>query len=304
MTGRWNVPEKIEKAGTARVFSGGACNILDGDGQLLRNVERDAINDWLTEKDIVFYDPQIHPDTHGTEYNYEVHHPIEVAARRSAQLHLYEVSPRTFGGITSFEIAVDSFSYESPMVIYYSDGNAGEDKIPQHSSSGHPLFVPYGLVDRRNEAATKAHYKEFVKNANNMRKYLARFAEEMSTLTVIFGEHAHENDIVITSERMHASDLFRAVVLAASGQRTFVNFKGGPETRDEKGNPLLMVPSDPPINEMRALLDQYMDEGNQLRRMIAKMMEVNVFVRIVYTQHAAIAALEELMRIKNFPEFA
>jgi len=34
---------------------------------------------------------------------------------------------------------------------------------------------------------------------------------------------------------------------------------------------------------MRALLDQYVDEGNELRRSIAELVSINVFVRVVYT---------------------
>ena len=63
-----------------QVFSGGACNILNVDGVLLRNTERDPINEWLTEMDLWLFDPQIHPDTHGEEYDYRKHFPLEVAA--------------------------------------------------------------------------------------------------------------------------------------------------------------------------------------------------------------------------------
>jgi len=58
---RWSITQEIATAHRTQVFSGGACNILDGEGKLLRNGERDPINDWLTEKNIVFFDPQITP---------------------------------------------------------------------------------------------------------------------------------------------------------------------------------------------------------------------------------------------------
>jgi hypothetical protein len=295
-TGRWSVTESLTKSKLAQVFCGGACNILDGEGHLRRNAERDKINDWLTEKGLFLFDPQIHPDTHGEDYNYSKHHPIEIAARRAAQVRLYEVSPRTFGGITSLEVAMDSFRWREPMVIYFSDGNAGRDEIPAHSDTGHPLFVPYGI---HHDSAMRAHYQEFLKNGNHMRKYLVRFAQEMDTLTVIYGERPHESDIVITPYRMHAVDLFRAMVTAASGQRVFVNFTGGKEARDDEGNPLFLLPATPPPMEMKSLLDQYVDEGCQLRRMMAKLLVVTVYLRIVYTQGAAIFALEELLRIKK-----
>ncbi len=290
------VREMVDVSKT-QVFSGGACNILDANGQLLRNTERDPINKWLTDMDVWFFDPQIHPDTHGEEYDYRKHHPLEVAARGAAGINLYEVSPRTFGGITSFEIASDHFREHEPMVIYFSDGSSNHDKIPAHSEKGHPLFVPFGLDHSYD--AREAHYREFIKNGNNMRKYLMGFARQMDKLTVTFGTELQNTDIVISPERMHAADLFRAVVLASSGQRVIVTFTGGTGARDEFGNPRFLAPNDPLEIEMDALLDQYVDEGNELRRAIASLVEISVFVRVVYTQRSVLLALEEVFSISD-----
>lgn len=296
MTVKWSLTQELSNAHLTQVFSGGACNILNSEGTLLRNKERDQINDWLTEQGITFFDPQVHPDTHGVEYDYDIHHPLEIAAREAAKINMYEVSPLTFGGVTSFEIAADHFRYEEPTVIYYSDGNSKNDTIPAHSPKGHPLFTPMGI--RANKDAMNAHYREFVKNGNNMRKYLIHFADMMPTLSVNFGDAA-KGDILITPQRMHAADLFEAVVRAASNERVFVTFTGGPEARDGKGNPLFLLPGNPNEVEMRTLLDQYVDEGNELRRRIAELVEVSVFVRVVYTQKSVIQALSEVLKIRG-----
>jgi hypothetical protein len=281
----------------AQVFSGGACNILDADGNLLRNTERDPINEWLTEMDLWLFDPQIHPDTHGEQYDYRKHHLLEIAARNVAGINLYEVSPRTFGGITSLEIASDHFREHEPMVIYFSDGNKNRDVIPAYSTKGHPLFVPFGI--EHSQKAKDAHYREFIKNGNNMRKYLMSFARIMDSLTVTFGSEDQHTDVVISPERMHAADLFRAVVSAASGERVIVTFTGGPEAHDEFGNPRFLAPSNPPEIEQDVLLDQYVDEGNELRRAIASLVEISVFVRVVYTQKSVLIALEEVLQISG-----
>lgn len=294
---QWSITTAMNVAPQTQVFSGGACNIRNAEGKLLRNQERDRINDWLTRKGIRFYDPQIHPDTHDIEYDFGVHHPLEIAARTAAKINLYEVSPYTFGGISSFEIAIDCFRWHEPMVIYYSDGNPNADVIPKHSNKGHPLFVPQGI--HHNEVAMKAHYQEFIKNGNNMRKYLMGFAREMGTLTTTFSDNPAKGDVVITPERMHATDLFEAVVRAASNTRVFVTFTGGRNARDARGNPKFILPENPPEVEMHALLDQYVDEGNALRRRIAEMVGINVFTRIVYTQESAILALGEVLKIKG-----
>lgn len=294
MNSRWKSITDLNSAQNTKVFSGGACNILNAQGQLLRNGERDFINNWLSAQNIPFFDPQIHPETHGCEYDYQTHHPLEMAARKAAKINLYEVSPRTFGAITSFEIAADHFQYGEKVVIYYSDGDPEKDAVPVHSRRGHPLFVPHGIHD--NDAASQAHLREMVKNGNNMRKYLMQFARSMETLTVTFGNVVHKGDVIITPERIHAAELFSAVVRAASGERVFVNFIGGPETRDEKGNPMF-IPAKPLSEiELHALLDQYVDEGNELRRAIAELVEISVFVRVVYTQKSAILALDELLK--------
>lgn len=300
---KWSITQNLATVRQTQVFSGGACNILNEAGELLRNKERDSINDWLTERGVVFFDPQIHPDTHGEEYDFAKHHPLEMAARLFAKINLYEVSPRTFGGITSMEVAYDRFHSLEPMVIYYSDGDANRDSIPAHSDTGHPLFVPDGI--HTSEIAINAHYREFIKNGNNMRRYLMRFAREMdkqNLLTVSFTDRPQPGDIVISPDRMHAAQLFKAVVDAASGKRVYVTFTGGPNSRDDKGNPMFMIPDNPPEVEMHAFLDQYVDEGNELRRAIAELIHVNVFVRVVYTQASAKLALEELLRIRGMIE--
>lgn len=292
----WNVTEKIETAHLTQVFSGGACNILDSEGNLIRNTERDAINEWLSEQKVLFFDPQIHPDTHGVEYEFEKHSRLEIAARAAAQLDLYEISPRTFGGITSLEIAADHFRWKEPMVIFYSDGDDTQDRIPDHSEYGYPLFKPFNLHD--NDKSNRAHYREMRKNANNMRKYLVHFAREMSTLTVNFRGRPKHGDIVLTSDRMHAADIFEAVVRAATDDRVFIHFPEDETVIDEAGNPLFVGPENPSDAELHALLDQYEDEGNDLRKRIADLIGVNVFVRVVYTRASAILALKELLTMK------
>ncbi len=291
----WKLVQHMDQIDDIVVFSGGACNIRGADGELLRNRERDDINDWLSRNDILFYDPQIHPDTHGTHYEFDIHQPLEVAARHKAKINLFEISPRTFGGSTALEIAVDEFRYGDPTIIFFSDGNFRQDVIPAHSSDGYPLFIPHSMY--QNDTTRMTHYREFVKAANRMRKYFMKFAEDLQALTVTFGSETFDGDIIITPTRMHAADLFRAVVKSASGQRTMVNFIGGSETRDENGYPIFTAPESPLQADLMTLLDQYTDEGNALRREVAELVRINVFSRVVYTQRAAIDALRDLLTV-------
>ena len=294
---RWNLINDLADAYKIQVFSGGACNIRNDEGKLLRNVERDDINDWLPSHNVIFHDPQIHPDTHGTEYTYELHHPLEIAAREAAHISLFEISPRTFGGVTSMEIALEEFAAQQPTIIFFSDGDNDIDVIPAHSKNGYPLFAPYGI--KTSESARRAHYAEMIKNANRMRRYMLRFAEDLHALTVSFGQETFDGDVVITPQRIHAADMFEAVTNAAAGRRVVVNFTGGDKARDKKGNPIFIAPEYPNPVDLRMLLDQYIDEGNALRHRICDLVRINVYVRVVYTQRTAIQALEDLMRIKG-----
>ncbi len=294
---KWNVTEELKTAHMTQVFSGGACNILDEHGNLLRNRERDAINDWLSQKDIFFYDPQIHPETHGVEYNYEEHSRLEVAAREAAQVNLYEVSPRTFGGVTSLEIALDHLRWHEPMVIYYSDGDAENDRVPDHDERGFPVFVPYGLG--KDEAANLAHLREMRKNANHMRRYLLRFSLTVPELVIVFGGRHRKKDIQITPDQMHAADIFEAVVRAASGEKVVVYFPKRQTPIDNWGNPLFQAEDKPRGIQQELLLDQYVREGNLLRERMATLIEMKVFLRVAYTQRSAILAMEELLRMRG-----
>ncbi len=297
MVSNWNLAKDLSETEKVVVFSGGACNIWDANGKRLRNAERDQINAWLTRNDVLFYDPQIHPDTHGTTYDYEIHQPMEVGARKNAKINLFEISPRTFGGATALEIAIDEFRYREPSIIFFSDGNNEKDIIPAHSTDGYPLFAPYGIHD--NDIARETHYNEFIKSSNRMRKYLMHFAEDLSALTITYGEQTFEGDIVITPDRMHAADFFRALVRAATGHRTILNFTGGDKAMDTDGYPLLVAPRKPRKAQLKSYLDQYVDEANALRRAIAELVRINVFSRVVFTQRAATDALRDLMRVQG-----
>jgi len=297
MNQKWNSAENIDTAKQVKVFSGGACNIRDGNGNLLRNQERDKINVWLTKRNVLFFDPQIHPDTHGIEYDYQVHHPMELVARDAAEINLFEVSPRTFSGVTSIEIAIEEFRKAKPTIIFFSDGNNDRDFMPAHSPDGFPLFIPHGIRD--SDVARHAHYNELVKNANRMRQYLMLFTEQLDALTVTFNQQSYEGDIIITPYRVHGAELFQAVINASSGKRTNVNCIGGDAARDERGNPRLLAPENPREMDLRSYVDQYVDEGNLLRRAICELVHINVLMRVVFTQDAAINALDNLLRYKG-----
>jgi hypothetical protein len=98
-------------------------------------------------------------------------------------------------------------------------------------------------------------------------------------------------------------DMFKAAIKAADGERVFVNFAGGDNMRDEKGLPLFILPEEPNETRLDSLLDQYVDEGCELRKAIAELVEIGVFLRVVYTQRSAIVALDEMFKAKGIKPY-
>ena len=292
----WTVIRDTAMVRYTQVFLGGACKLIDDGGEFIRNSSRDSICNWLTQKDIRFFDTQLFSDTDSCEYDYRNYFKLVEMAREQAVVNFYEISPRNFGALTALEIFVDHLHHNKPMVIFFSSGSQ-EDRIPDHTDRGYPLFVPYGI--HYNENSSKANYKELVTVANNMRDYTLRIARQWGSLTITFSGRAGPNDIVLTPDRIHASDILTGIVLAGEGQRVFVHFDDATTNRDEKGNPLINLPTHPREMEMHALLDQYVDEGNELRKRVSELVRNNAYVRIVYSVRAAILALEELLQFKR-----
>lgn len=145
--------EKLRSSGRQFVFTGGACNILHPQGNQ-RNPGRDELMGWLESQRVWFFDPQIHPSTHGRNYDYDIHGPGEKLAREKALVTVYELSPYSYGGVTIMEALTDGCKGKQ-VIIWYSGGpDSFDDK-------GRPLFTPLTTESPNGIAA-----------ANSMRKNL------------------------------------------------------------------------------------------------------------------------------------
>ncbi len=166
-----------DKANQTVVFSGGACNALNDDGMLVRNTTRDGLNAWLDQLEIKFYDPQIHPDSHGREYVYEVDGPGEQAARAAAKVTLYQLGDETLGAVTAMEIVRDALS--GKKVVLWLSGSKDEKKRPQ--------FKPAGKLASEDKVVTAA-LAEYVKAGTNVRKNLVAFLSGLSNVKIVATE--------------------------------------------------------------------------------------------------------------------
>ncbi len=123
--------EEMEEGKVPLVFTGGACNIQDVDGPI-RNPGRDRLHAWLDARERSYFDPQIHPTTHGREYIWAIDGPQETKARADARLRVYEITLTTIASITMLEI-MDDARRGRQSVVWFNNGMT---------------FAPIGLGDR------------------------------------------------------------------------------------------------------------------------------------------------------------
>lgn len=140
--------EMMQTGVTPQLFTGGACNIQGVDGPE-RNPGRDGLARWLDKMGWSYFDPQIHPSTHGRDYIWGVDGPQEKRAREQARLRVYEITSTTIAAITMLEI-MDDARVGRNSIVWYHDGKS---------------FAPIGLGDRdqiKNNHALRQHVGETV----------------------------------------------------------------------------------------------------------------------------------------------
>lgn len=162
------------EAGRTVVFSGGACNAITPTGTLGRNTARDSLNAWLDEKGIPLFDPQIHPETHGRDYDYDQDGPAEQAARAAATVTLYQIGDETQAAVTCMEIVRDALTRKQ-LVIWLSGSTDAKNR---------PLFAPAGSPQSDNPVVA-AHIAEYLKNGTNVRKNVVAFVSGLPNVTVV-----------------------------------------------------------------------------------------------------------------------
>jgi hypothetical protein len=114
------------------LFTGGACNMQTANGAE-RNPGRDELANWLDEQGWSFFEPQIHPATHGREYIWGIDGPQEKRAREMAKLRVYEITSTTIASMTMLEI-MDDARLNRTSIVWFNDGGL--------------RFSPIGLGDK------------------------------------------------------------------------------------------------------------------------------------------------------------
>jgi len=123
--------EMMEAGEMPLLFVGGASNIQSPSGPV-RNPGRDTLARWLDHQGWSYFDPQIHPSTHGRDYIWGIDGPQEKRAREMAKLRVYEINPLTIAAVSVMEI-MDDARRQRLSVVWYDGGRS---------------FKPLGLGDR------------------------------------------------------------------------------------------------------------------------------------------------------------
>lgn len=160
------------------VFAGGTSNVMTAAGDLTRNTARDGIHALLAQLAVPFYDPQIHPETHGRDYNYDVDGPAEQAARAASKLTVYELGGGAQGCVTAMEIISDAAAGKNLLVWLNTPAADGKGLA----------FTPALDLATIADKAALGHAKEYIKNGTNLRKSLKSFLAKYPSVTVVSSE--------------------------------------------------------------------------------------------------------------------
>jgi len=139
--------EMMQDGVTPLLFTGGACNLQDLNGPV-RNPGRDLLAAWLNDMGFSYFDPQIHPSTHGREYIWGIDGPQEKLARAKSKLRVYEITATTIAAMTMLEI-MDDARLGKTSIAWFNEGH---------------IFSPIGLGDM----ATLSHNSFLQQKIGNM----------------------------------------------------------------------------------------------------------------------------------------
>lgn len=254
-------------AGENIVFSGGASNYIDEDGNLKRNAGRDKINSKLNQLKKYFFDPQIDAETHGRGYDSKQDSIVEKEALKVAEKPIFEINDRSLGGVTMLEIVRHMQKKDSGRIVLFNTNN-------QENLSFKPLGLENPDADKK-ENATKAHKKELFKAMNNMRREVVAMLtldglvksenNQNGNVVIVYGENSVQSDngaevIEITADKPHLVDLLRAYHQATQKNNVVIHFSG--EQRDAEGNFAIS----PEV--AGASFDEYVAQGKEMRDML------------------------------------
>lgn len=179
------------------LFIGGASNIQTPEGPV-RNTGRDQLSRWLDNRGWSYFDPQIHPSTHGRDYIWGIDGPQEKKARELAKLRLYEINPFTIAAVSIMEV-MDDARRKRVSVVWYNGGR---------------LFKPHGIGDRdelRNNESFRQqigetaywHLDAYVNAGRHIRVELYKMLQDSENIVIAESFDEVKSVLTVLMERLN-----------------------------------------------------------------------------------------------------
>lgn len=244
----------VEQGIMPEVLMGGACATVTTEG-VVRNTGRDPIGVWLTNKGISFFEVQIHPTTHGREYDWNLDCAKERLVRQMALVRLYEIRPDTISGVTHEEIFDDHTKKRRTIVWFNGEG-----------------FAPVGLGDAKALKANEElkakvgellfnHLWAYINAGRQMRLELEAMLKGSRYITFVHGDHTQVEAAI--EEALAKAKAEQSLEQQLEGNQALQQLR---ELLGDIGhvNPVVGVPvahrTEPTLSEMnwldRAVMDQ------------------------------------------------
>jgi len=181
------------------IFLGGSSNNLDENGIQQRGKGRDFLShliqqdgdmdgDGFQDDDsIVFYDPQIHEETHGRGYNFSVDGPTEALARDLSAVNVYEIGNRSLSIVTMMEIICDVA--KGKKIVFWMDDRF----IPVEPNTKDGKETVNQIIEK--------HIAVLVKAEKDARNYFMKFVNEFNKVT------ARKNPVIVEYTAEEENDL-------------------------------------------------------------------------------------------------
>ena len=172
--------EMMQEGVKPLLFTGGACNIQDTSGPV-RNPGRDPLAAWLNQKGWSYFDPQIHPTTHGRGYEWEKDGPQEKRARELARLRVYEITATTISAVAMLEIMDDARLGRDSIVWF----NGGEDFAPIGLGNYEKLSADKELAQKIGETA-HSHLLAYVNAGRHIRLEVPKMLADCPYISIVY----------------------------------------------------------------------------------------------------------------------
>ena len=251
------------------VFLGGACNIINENGENTYNDGRDTLADKLQEQNIPHFDPQIW----GRNYDPVSDGFAEQAAHKHSNINLFEIRPDTFGGVTAFEAIGKKYCSDVKSIVFLNSDNKKTLFRPELNKNVQTHLFEYqragtnlrsdcikflrmaGSVDSGKVIiGGNDEYSFYNIQKTNKRLGISQSKDDGYTLQ-------NKKVFLIPKNKMCAKELLHAFDCGMRGEEIEICFQGF--EKNKTAHPAFL-----PLGDTKGKLDEYIKEGREMKRVL------------------------------------